>query len=104
MFSTLRGIVFQVHMLELPADPAQIPDIIVYLVSMRAERTFRRYARSCTRPHWAHAHGALRQEGDGEKQKRIYAIYGKKKNVMSAQMLEVPLLGVGTMPRLEKDA
>ena len=41
------------------------------------------------------------QEGD-KISKSFYVTYGK--NVMSAQMLEVSLLGVGTMLRLERDA
>ena len=37
-----------------------------------------------------------------DKQKVYYVTYGK--NVMSAQMLEVSLLGAGTVPRLDRDA
>ena len=37
-----------------------------------------------------------------DKQKVSYVTHGK--NVMSAQILEVPLLGVGTVLRLERDA
>ena len=37
-----------------------------------------------------------------DKQKYFYVIYGK--NVMSTQMLEVSLLGGGTVLRLESDA
>ena len=44
---------------------------------------------------------AVKQEGD-KISKKIHVTYGK--NVMSAQMLEVSLLGVGTMLRLERDA
>ena len=36
-----------------------------------------------------------------DKQTVFYVIYGK--SVMSAQTLEVPLLGVGTVLRLERD-
>ena len=38
----------------------------------------------------------------GKISKRFYVTYGK--NVVSAQMLEVSLLGVGTVLRLERDA
>ena len=44
---------------------------------------------------------AAKQEG-GNLAKRFYVIYGS--NAMSAQMLEVSLLGVGTMLRFERDA
>ena len=46
---------------------------------------------------------AAKQDGDGiSKQFRLYVLYGR--SVMSAQRLNVSLLGVGTMLRLEKDA
>ena len=43
-----------------------------------------------------------KQEGDKISKKSRCNIW--KKNVMSAKMLEVPLLGVGTVLRLEMDA
>ena len=39
---------------------------------------------------------------DGDRISRFYVIYGK--SVMSAQMLEVSLFGVGTVLCLERDA
>ena len=42
-----------------------------------------------------------KQEGD-KISKQFYVICGK--SIMSAQMLEVPLLGVRTVLRLERDA
>ena len=42
-----------------------------------------------------------KQEGDKDKH-NVSVTYGK--NVMSAHMLEVSLLGVGTVLRLERDA
>ena len=42
------------------------------------------------------------QEGDVRQAKRFYVTCGK--NVMGAQMLEVSLLEVGTVLRLERDA
>ena len=47
---------------------------------------------------WPHK---AKQQGD-EIGETLYVIYGK--NAMSAQMLEVTLLGVGTVLRLERDA
>ena len=44
---------------------------------------------------------AAAQEGDNIA-KRLYVIYGNK--VMSAPLLEVSLLGVGTVLRVERDA
>ena len=44
---------------------------------------------------------AAKQEGD-KTSKKIYVIH--ENNVMSAQLLEVSLLGVGTVLRLERDA
>ena len=43
-----------------------------------------------------------KQEGD--KVSRILEVENMGKNVMPAEMLEVSLLGVGTVPRLERDA
>ena len=43
-----------------------------------------------------------KREGDNDKQK--VSRQHMEKNAMSAQMLEVPLLGVGTVLRLERDA
>ena len=43
-----------------------------------------------------------KQQGDNISKKFLRKIYGK--NVMSARMLEVSLLGVGTVLRLERDA
>ena len=44
------------------------------------------------------------ERGSSRKQKMFHVINGKKKNVMSAQTLEVYLLGVGTVLRIERDA
>lgn len=91
-------------MLELPADPAQIPDIIVYLVSMWRNDQFTDAFVAASAPHWAPAHGALRREGDEMSKTFLCNIWKKQKKVLSSQMLEVPRLGVGTAPHLEKDA
>ena len=40
----------------------------------------------------------------GYDKQRVSMEYRGKKNVLSAQMLEVSLLGVGTVLRLERDA
>ena len=42
----------------------------------------------------------MKQEGDKIYAKYVYAIYGK--NVLSAQMLGVSLLGVGAVLRFER--
>ena len=44
------------------------------------------------------------KQKEGEISKNIYLACNMWKNVMSAQVLEVSLLGVGTVLRLDKDA